>query len=90
MTLLTQFILRLAFGTSLAMACTPPRLVTSGYYRNNLYVLLGLNVAVSLIAWTGASESLPLWLPVAAAVACYVGAVLWLYEQPGRRSPRSC
>jgi len=51
MTLLSQFILRLAFGTSLAMACTPPKQVTSGYYRNNLYVLLGLNVVACLVAW---------------------------------------
>lgn len=83
MVLLTQFILRLTFGLSLAMACTSPRRVSSGYYRNNLYVLLGLNVLVSLVAGMGLSQqALPLWPPLIAALLSYVGAVLWLYEQP--------
>ena len=83
MTILGQFVLRLVFGTSLAMACTPSRLVTSGYYRNNLYVLLGLNSLAGLVAWTGGSRGLfPLWPPLVAAVASYVGAVCWLYEKP--------
>ncbi|HEV3025902.1 MAG TPA: hypothetical protein VGX76_25685, partial [Pirellulales bacterium] len=83
MTLLVQFVLRLAFGTSLAMACTPPRLVTSGYYRNNLYVLLGLNATVSLVVWAGpAGQALSLWLPLALAAASYAAAVCWLYEKP--------
>jgi hypothetical protein len=83
MTLLVQFVLRLAFGTSLAMACTPPRLVTSGYYRNNLYVLLGLNSLVSLVVLAGpSSRPLPLWLPLALAAGCYAAAVCWLYEKP--------
>lgn len=83
MLLLTEFILRLSFGLSLAMACTSPRWVSSGYYRNNLYVLLGLNVLASLVAWMGLQEPpLPLWPPAAAAVLSYVGAVLWLYEAP--------
>jgi len=83
MTILGQFVLRLVFGTSLAMACTPSRLVTSGYYRNNLYVLLGLNSLAGLVAWAGGSSGLfPLWPPLVAAVASYVGAVCWLYEKP--------
>ena len=80
---LAQFIFRLSFGMSLAMACTPARLVTSGYYRNNLYVLLGLNVLASLATWMGFSQtSLPLWPPLAAAILSYAGAVFWLYEAP--------
>jgi len=68
MTILWQFVLRLAFGTSLAMACTPSKLVASGYYRNNLYVLLGLNSLASLVAWAGPSDQpLPLWPPLVAA-----------------------
>ncbi len=83
MALLTQFILRLTFGLSLAMACTSPRRVSSGYYRNNLYVLLGLNVLASLVAGMGLSQqALPLWPPLTAALLSYVGAVLWLYERP--------
>ncbi len=66
------------------MAATSPRQVTSGYYRNNLYVLLGLNVLAGLLAWAAPAESpLPLWPPIAAAVLSYLGAVFWLYELAG-------
>jgi hypothetical protein len=83
MSILWQFVLRLVFGTSLAMACTPSKSVTSGYYRNNFYVLLGLNSLAGLVSWTaGAEGPLPLWPPLAAAVASYVGSICWLYEQP--------
>ena len=50
MLILTQFLFRLSFGLSLSMAVTSPRKVTSGYYRNHLYVLLGLNVLAVLVA----------------------------------------
>ena len=66
------------------MAAVAPRQVTSGYYRNNLYVLFGLNVLAALLAWTSPTEaSLPLSPPVAAAVLSYLGAVFWLYELAG-------
>lgn len=81
---LFQFLTRLAFGMAAAMLVVPPRQVTSGYYRNNLYVLLGFDVLASLLAWMApAEQSLSLWLPLAAAVACYLGAVVWLYELAG-------
>jgi hypothetical protein len=80
---LSEFILRLGFGLALAMLLVSPRQVTSGYYRNNLYVLLGLNVLAALIAWgAGAESGLHLWLPVAAAVVSYLGSACWLYEAP--------
>lgn len=83
MLILTQFLLRLSFGMALAMALTPPRLVTSGYYRNNLYALLGLNVVPALAAWTApGGPRLAVWPPLAAALLSYVGAVIWLYEKP--------
>jgi hypothetical protein len=78
---LSQFIFRLSFGMALAMAITPARLVTSGYYRNHLYVLLGLNVLASLAAFSS-GDALLLWPPMAAAGASYIGAVAWLYEKP--------
>jgi hypothetical protein len=78
---LTQFLFRLSFGMALAMAVTPARRVTSGYYRNHLYVLLGLNVLATLVA-VGRPDELPLWPPLAAAVLSYVGSVCWLYEKP--------
>ncbi len=81
MPLLTQFILRLAFGLALAMALTSPRRVTSGYFRNHLYVLLGLNVLSALIAVARPAE-FSLWPPLVGAIVSYLGAVFWLYEKP--------
>jgi hypothetical protein len=80
--ILTQFIFRLCFGMALGMALTSPRQVTSGYYRNHLYVLLGLNVLAAMVAVTSTAQTFPFWPPVLAAVLSYVGSVLWLYEKP--------
>jgi hypothetical protein len=55
--------------------------VTSGYYRNHLYVLLGLNVLATLIA-LGAPDQFSIGPPLVAAIASYVGSVAWLYEKP--------
>jgi hypothetical protein len=82
MQLLAEFLARLSIGMSAAMLLVSPRQVTSGYYRNNLYVLLGLNVLASLVAWTmPANSPIAVWPFVAAAVASYLGAVAWLYEK---------
>lgn len=81
MFILTQFLLRLSFGLALGMAVTSPRQVTSGYYRNHLYVLLGLNVLASAVAFSAPTQ-FPVWPPLAAAILSYVGAVCWLYEKP--------
>lgn len=80
MAILTQFVLRLSFGLAAAMAVTSPRQVTSGYFRNNLYVLLGLNVLSALVA-VASQGRLPIWPAAVAAVLCYVGSVFWLYEK---------
>jgi len=77
--ILSQFILRLSFGMALGMALVSPRQVTSGYYRNHLYVLLGLNVLAALAVFARGDS--PAW-PLAAAIFSYAGAVLWLYEKP--------
>src|SRR5688572_22325679 len=84
MLLLLQFLYRLSFGMAAAMVVTSPRLVTSGYYRNNAYVLLGMNVLAALAAWSGvveASLGSP-WIATAAALASYAAAACWLYEKP--------
>ena len=49
MELLTQFLYRLSFGLAAGMAVTSPRLVTSGFFRNHLYVVLGLNVLAAVV-----------------------------------------
>ena len=71
MAILTQFVLRLSFGLALGMAITDPRRVTSGYYRNHAYVLLGLNVLATMVALT-APDRFPLWPPLAGAVTVTV------------------
>src|SRR3972149_4987846 len=78
MALLTQFLLRLSFGLAVGMAVTSPRLVTSGYYRNHLYVTLGLTTLAALGSM--GTTSLVAWLAAGAALLSYVGSVCWLYE----------
>ena len=70
---LTQFLFRLSFGLCLSMALVSPRQVTCGYFRNNLYVVLGLCVLATLIAF-GAAGDVPLdrWNPLLAAMLSYV------------------
>jgi hypothetical protein len=80
MNLLIQFLLRLSFGLAAGMAITSSKRVTSGYFRNNLYVMLGLTTLAALVSYYVAPKVLG--YAVAAAVASYVGAVCWLYEKP--------
>ncbi len=63
------------------MGLTSSRQVTSGYFRNHAYVLLGLNVLATLAAVADRGELL-LWPPLAAAVLSYACAAVWLYEKP--------
>lgn len=84
MELLVQFLLRLSFGMAAAMLCVSARHVTSGYYRNNLYVLLGLNVLVALLVWLAPADvGMSSWSAVLAGAASYLGAAAWLYEKAG-------
>ncbi|MGE0607656.1 MAG: hypothetical protein AB7O62_11225 [Pirellulales bacterium] len=76
-----QFIYRLSFGLAAAMAVTSPRLVTSGYFRNHLYVTLGMNVLAAMVA-ISAPAQFSLWPAVAAALLSYIGSAAWLYESP--------
>jgi hypothetical protein len=87
--LLIQFIFRLTFGVALAMAVTPSKHVSSGFYRVHLWVLMGLNTFAALAVYSQADAlagvltnwRLPLALATALAVFCYVGSVVWLYEK---------
>lgn len=82
MLVLLQFLYRLAFGLAFAMAITSPKQVASGFFRNHLYVLLGLNVLAAAAAWSGGAGQFDRVLPIVGAVVSYIGAVLWLYEKP--------
>jgi hypothetical protein len=82
--LLVQFIFRLTFGMALAMAVTPPRLVTSGYYRVHLWVLMGLNTLATLALFSDRDYehwAVVLGLAIGLAIASYIGAIVWLYER---------
>src|SRR6476661_4286154 len=78
MQLLSQFLLRLAFGLAVGMAITSSKKVTSGFYRNHLYVTLGLTtLAAMVLAKIARSE---MWIAIAAAIISYIGSAAWLYE----------
>lgn len=79
MNLLIQFLLRLSFGMAAGMAITSSKQVTSGYFRNHLYVTLGLTTLAAMVSYSVAPEAF--WYVVGAAVASYAGAVCWLYEK---------
>lgn len=77
---LAQFSLRLAFGLALALGCVSPRDVRRDFFRVHLYVVMGLAVLASL-ALFGAGQPAR-WTAAAAAVAAYLGSVVWLYDAP--------
>jgi hypothetical protein len=78
MELLSQFLLRLAFGLATGMAITSPRQVASGYFRNHLYVTLGLTTLAALVlSQVSASASC---LAGISALLSFLGAACWLYE----------
>jgi|GEM_PF-262523 len=80
MILLLQFLLRLSFGLATGMALTSARQVTSGYFRNHLYVTMGLTLLAALVSRSVAAAAF--WPAVLALVASYVGSIFWLYEKP--------
>ena len=87
--ILVQFVLRLAFGLALAMIVTPSQLVTSGFFRVHLWVVMGLGTLAALAALFGTAGSGVSWMrnpvllfAIGTAVMSYVGAVVWLYEKP--------
>jgi hypothetical protein len=79
MAILSQFLLRLTFGLAVGMAITSPRQVSSGFFRNHLYVTLGLATLAATVSYAAAPGVF--WYAVGAAVASYVGSVCWLYEK---------
>lgn len=82
MLVLSEFLFRLSFGLSLAMAVVSPRDVSSGFFRNNLYIVLGLNALAAALGFTPLGQNLSPWPAVFAGGIAYVGAAAWLYEKP--------
>jgi hypothetical protein len=86
MTLLLQFVFRLAFGLAVGMAATSSRQVTSGYFRVHSYVLLGLGALAAVVSWPS-DDSRNLAAPLLVGVLAYASAVAWLYEIPRAGKP---
>ncbi len=93
--ILVEFLFRLTFGIAVSMGITPSRLVTSGFFRIHLWVLMGIcTFAVPAIYTTrhlSSPETSNLWwwqlgMAISAAVVSYLGAVIWMYEaaRPGK------
>jgi hypothetical protein len=87
--LLIEFLFRLTFGIATAMAVTSSRQVTSGFFRVHLWVLMGLQTLAALALYSVGQSSALSWIgrsrlgfAIAAAIASYVGAVIWMYERP--------
>lgn len=76
MNILYEFLMRLACGMSAAMAISSSRHVSSGFFRNHLYVVLG----ILTLACLASGRQGPLWGAVLLAVLAYCGAVAWLYH----------
>jgi hypothetical protein len=76
MSLLVSFLCRFGWGMCVGLLLTPAT-VPPGFFRVNLLVVLGLATLASL-ATAAAVPDLPWWLPATAAVAAWIGGVLWL------------
>jgi len=61
-----------------AMAVTTHKQVDSGFFRNHLYVLLGL--ATAACAAASLFDRRCAWLAGFTAAVAYVGAIAWLYQ----------
>jgi hypothetical protein len=88
--MIAQFALRLIAGMSLMWAIMPRRDVTSGFFRIQMLVTLGLSVLAALTVEPGggaASEtfaafpSFAKWLCIGAVVASFVGSFRWTLER---------
>ncbi len=89
--MIAQFALRLICGMSLMWALMPRRQVTSGFFRIQMLVVMGLGVLAALTAeQPNGSERTPILsttmffgLSVTIAVVGFLGSVLWTLERRG-------
>ena len=69
------------------MMLTSSKVVTRGFFRVHLWVIMGLNVFGVLVIWTIGLEHVPeqhtslLSLVIVNAIASYIGASIWIYEK---------
>lgn len=79
--MIAQFALLLIGGMSLMWCLMPRRQVTSGFFRIQMLITLGLAVLVALSDHSAAWPRLRFGLAVAMAVVSFVGSVLWTLER---------
>lgn len=91
--MIAHFALRLVCGAALWWALLPRPKITSGFFRVQMLVALGLSVLAALTASSGATAASEgssgsllapgiSWIPCAVmAVVAYVGSVLWMLER---------
>ena len=85
--MISQFALRLICGMSLMWALMPRRDVTSGFFRIQMLVVMGLGVLAALAAGmnastlTLASGLVTQWVSGTICVAGFVGSVVWKLER---------
>lgn len=80
--MLSEFCLRLSCGLALALLVTSPSQVTSGFFRIQMLVALGLTVLAALsLPDPEGNTALLKTLAILAAVAGFLGSVAWLTER---------
>jgi hypothetical protein len=87
--ILVEFLFRLTLGIAAAMGITPSAQVTSGFYRVHLWVLLGVQTLAGLALYSRTPVNLAyvpfthwqLGCAIIAAILCFLGAAIWLYER---------
>lgn len=82
--MLTQFTLQLIAGISLMWVLMARRQVTSGFFRIQMLLVLGLSVLATLAAGQLVREDVRAWVSTSSvllAVLAFVGSVLWTLER---------
>ncbi len=77
---LVQFALRLAFGLCFALFAVSSQQVTSGFFRIQLWIVMGLDTLAGLVLLAN-HESRTATMIFAGAFLAYGGATGWLYER---------
>lgn len=87
--MITQFALRLICGMSLTWCILPRDQITSGYFRIQMLVTLGLSVLAAIAAGQLAdaqqdailSSDLVRWISAGLAIVSFLGSVMWTLER---------
>lgn len=84
--MLATFLLQLLAGISLMWTLMPRRQVTSGFFRIQMLVALGLSVLLALVngplaAQSGLSDTVLIGVGTGMAVVAFFGSVLWTLER---------